>query len=156
MLFLKNILFIFIYFWLCWSSFLHRLFSSCGEQELLSSCGVQASYCGDFFCCRTQLQGAWVSIVVAHGLNSCSSQALEHKLNSWDSWTQLPCSMWDIPGLGIEPVSPALTGGFFTTEPPGKPAIEDLNCMQRYTCLQLLFTVCWPNQSHGSNLFFEN
>ena len=27
----------------------------------------------------------------------------------------------DLPGLGIEPVSPALTGGFFTTEPPGKP-----------------------------------
>ena len=29
--------------------------------------------------------------------------------------------MWDIPGLGIEPVSPALAGEFFTTEPPGKP-----------------------------------
>ena len=28
--------------------------------------------------------------------------------------------MWDFPGLGIEPVSPALAGGFFTTEPPGK------------------------------------
>ena len=25
----------------------------------------------------------------------------------------------DLPGLGIEPVSPALAGGFFTTEPPG-------------------------------------
>jgi len=29
--------------------------------------------------------------------------------------------MRDLPGPGIEPVSPALTGGFFTTEPPGKP-----------------------------------
>ena len=29
--------------------------------------------------------------------------------------------MWDLPGPGIEPVSPALAGGFFTTEPPGKP-----------------------------------
>ena len=29
--------------------------------------------------------------------------------------------MWDLPGSGMEPVSPALTGGFFTTEPPGKP-----------------------------------
>ena len=28
--------------------------------------------------------------------------------------------MWDLPGPGIEPVSPALAGGFFTTEPPGK------------------------------------
>ena len=27
----------------------------------------------------------------------------------------------DLPNLGIEPASPALAGGFFTTEPPGKP-----------------------------------
>ena len=32
----------------------------------------------------------------------------------------MPCSMWDLPGPGIEPMSPALAGGFFTTEPPGK------------------------------------
>ena len=29
--------------------------------------------------------------------------------------------MWDLPGSGIEPVSPTLAGGFFTTESPGKP-----------------------------------
>ena len=29
--------------------------------------------------------------------------------------------MWDFPGPGIEPMSPALAGGFFTTEPPGNP-----------------------------------
>ena len=29
--------------------------------------------------------------------------------------------MWDLLRPGIEPISPALTGGFFTTEPPGKP-----------------------------------
>ena len=27
----------------------------------------------------------------------------------------------DLPGSGIEPVSSALAGGFFTTEPSGKP-----------------------------------
>ena len=26
-----------------------------------------------------------------------------------------------LPDLGIKPTSPALAGGFFTTEPPGKP-----------------------------------
>ena len=31
--------------------------------------------------------------------------------------------MWDLPKSGIEPVSPALAGRFFTTEPPGKPLI---------------------------------
>ena len=29
--------------------------------------------------------------------------------------------MWDLPEPGIEPVSPALAGGFLTTGPPGKP-----------------------------------
>ena len=29
--------------------------------------------------------------------------------------------MWDLPGPGIKPVSPALAGGFLTTAPPGKP-----------------------------------
>ena len=28
--------------------------------------------------------------------------------------------MWDLPGPGLEPVSPALAGGFLTTAPPGK------------------------------------
>ena len=29
--------------------------------------------------------------------------------------------MWDLPGPGLEPVSPALAGEFLTTAPPGKP-----------------------------------
>ena len=29
----------------------------------------------------------------------------------------------DLPDSGIELVSPALLGGFFTTEPPGKPGL---------------------------------
>ena len=37
-------------------------------------------------------------------------------------WCELPFpSPGNLPDPGIEPVSPALTGGFFTTEPPGKP-----------------------------------
>ena len=37
-------------------------------------------------------------------------------------WSGLPFpSLGDLPDPGIEPTSPALAGGFFTTEPPGKP-----------------------------------
>ena len=37
-------------------------------------------------------------------------------------WSKLPFpSPGDLSDPGIEPASPALTGGFFTTEPPGKP-----------------------------------
>ena len=31
--------------------------------------------------------------------------------------------MWDLPESGVEPMSPALAGRFFTTEPPRKPSI---------------------------------
>ena len=31
--------------------------------------------------------------------------------------------MWDLPGLGLEPVSPTLAGRFLTTAPRGKPYI---------------------------------
>ena len=31
--------------------------------------------------------------------------------------------MWDLPRLGIKATSPALAGGFLTTEPPGKPVV---------------------------------
>ena len=42
---------------------------------------------------------------------------------SWhEYWSGLPCPpSEDLPNPRIEPVSPALAGGFFTTEPPGKP-----------------------------------
>ena len=36
-------------------------------------------------------------------------------------WSKVFPSPGHLPGLGIEPASPALTGGFFTTESPGKP-----------------------------------
>ena len=37
-------------------------------------------------------------------------------------WSGLPFpSLGDLPHSGIEPESPVLAGGFFTTEPPGKP-----------------------------------
>ena len=37
-------------------------------------------------------------------------------------WSGFPVpSAGDLPNPGIETVSPALAGGFFITEPPGKP-----------------------------------
>ena len=64
------------------------------------------------------------SVVVARGLNSCGSRALERRLSSCGTRAQLLRGMWDLPGTGLEPVSPALAGGFLTTEPPGKPTFE--------------------------------
>ena len=39
-------------------------------------------------------------------------------------WNGLPFpSPGDLPNPGIKPVSCALPGGFFTTQPPGKPSL---------------------------------
>ena len=45
---------------------------------------------------------------------------VEHGLSSHHPRAQLPRNMWNLPGPGIEPVSPALAGRFLTTGPPGK------------------------------------
>ena len=49
------------------------------------------------------------------------------RLSSCDSRAQLLRGMWALPRPGLEPVSPALTGGFSTTAPPGKPRVGFLN-----------------------------
>ena len=74
-------------------------------------------------CCRAQALGMWASVVVARGLSSCGSWALERRLSSCGTRAYLLRGMWDLPGPGLEPVSPALAGGFLTTAPPGKSHI---------------------------------
>ena len=92
---------------LCW------LFSSCGEQGLLSRCTAQISHCRGFSYCGAQ--------AIGHvGFSSWGSWTLQHKLNKDGAQDQLLCELWDLPRSGIESMSPALWGGFFTTEPPGK------------------------------------
>ena len=59
------------------------------------------------------LEGRRCSLAVLRGL----STALASLLGRWD---QLLCGMWDLPGPGIGPVSPALASEFLTTGPPGK------------------------------------
>ena len=56
------------------------------------------------------------------GFISCGSQTPESRPKSYDTQAYLLQGMWDLPGPGIEPVSPVLAGGFFTTQPPGKPS----------------------------------
>ena len=80
----KNFLFI---FGCTGSSLLRGLFSSSGEQGLLSSCSGQASHCGGFSCCGARAQGTWASAAVAHGsvvvvprLSSTNSVGVAHRI----------------------------------------------------------------------------
>ena len=84
-------------------------------------CGARASHCGGLSCCGAWALGAWAPAVVALGLSICGSWALERRLSSCGARAQLCRGMWDPPGPGPEPMSPALAGGLPTTVPPGKP-----------------------------------
>ena len=77
-------------------------FSSCGEWGPL------------FIAVRWPLTVA-ASLVAEHRLQT-------RRLSSCGSRAQLLRGMWDLPRPGLEPVSPALAGGFSTTAPPEKPS----------------------------------
>ena len=80
---------------------------------------ARTSHCSGFSC-GAQALGTQASVVVARGLSSCGSRALECRLSRCGARALLLHGMWDLPGPGLEPVSPALAGGFLTTAPPGK------------------------------------
>ena len=116
-----------------------RAFSSCGKRGLLFVvvCGLLIAVA----CCGARAPSVRASVVVARGLSS-GSWALEHRLSSCGAWAQLLHDMWDLPRPGLEPVSPALAGGFLTTVPQGKPhviifchiSISSVTLVQATTC----------------------
>ena len=81
--------------------FCARAFPSCGKRGPL------------FIAVRRPLTIA-ASLVAEHRLQT-------RRLSNCGSRAQLLHGMWDLPGPGHEPVSPALAGRFSTTAPPGKP-----------------------------------
>ena len=80
--------------------FCARAFSSCGKRGPLF-----IAVCGPLTIVA--------SLVAEHRLQT-------RRLSSCGSRAKLLCGMWDLPGPGLEPVSPALAGRFSTTAPPGK------------------------------------
>ena len=82
-------------------------FSSCGERGPL------------FIAVRGPLAIA-APLVAEHRLQTL-------RLSNCGSRAQLLRGMWDLPRPELEPVSPALAGGFSTTAPPGRPAALVLN-----------------------------
>ena len=102
------------------SPLLHAGFLQLWWAGVTPHCGARASHCGGLSRCEAQALGAQASVVVAHGLSDCGSRAPEHRLSSCGAQAQPLHGMWDPPGPGLEPVSPALAGGLPTTVPPGK------------------------------------
>ena len=116
--FLKN--YLFTYFWLRWVFIAAR-----GLSLVAASGGYSSLRCTGFSlqwllllrstdCRHTGFsnRGTWAQ--------QWCSRALQCRLSSCGARAQLLRSMWDLPGPGIEPVSPVLAGGFLTTALPGK------------------------------------
>ena len=94
-------LFIYLFMAVLGLRFCARAFPSCGERGLLF-------------------------IAVRGPLTIAASPAAEHRLQTRRLSSRGPRAqslrgMWDPPGPGPEPVSPALAGRSSTTAPPGKP-----------------------------------
>ena len=88
------------------------------ETDRIHSIGVQSRDQIMFNVVVQQLNGVQLFATprtVAQHLLSIGFPREEH-------WSGLPFSLpGDLPKPGIKPASPALAGGFFTTESPGKP-----------------------------------
>ena len=132
-LFLKKVTFSFhynsYYFSVCYVYLSLKLSQRCFLAIYLFLAVLGAPCCKDFS--LAAISGGYSLFVVCGLLTVVASLVVKHGL--WDSWapqhrfdccgepawTMLLCSMWDLPRSGITPVSPALAGRFFTTEPPG-------------------------------------
>ena len=108
------------YFWLRW------VFAAARRLSLVAASGVYSS----LQCAGFSLQ--WFLLLQSPGsrhagLSSCGLRAQQ----LWPAGSaavaaavaQLLRGMWDLPGPGLEPVSPELAGRLPTTAPPGKPLI---------------------------------
>ena len=89
-----NLFILFIYFWLRWVFV---------DAHGLSLVAVSGSYCSLWW---AGFSLEWLLLLQSTGSGRpCAS--------SCGTWAQLLRGMWNLPGPGLEPVSPALAGGFF-------------------------------------------
>ena len=109
--------FIYYSFWLCWVFVAAR-----GLSLVVASRGYSSLRCAGFSLwwllllrstgSRCTGFSSCGSRALERRLSSCGSRALEHRLSSCDARAQLLRGMWDLPGPGLEPMSPASAGGF--------------------------------------------
>ena len=112
-------------FWLCWV-----FLAVCGlslvaaSKRLLSRGGGWASHCSGFSRHRAQTpEGS--------GCNGCGA------------WAHIHSSSWNLPGAGIEPVSPALAGARLSPGPPGQSWVDmtDVKYGTHFRCTAVIHYV---------------
>ena len=97
---------LFMYCWLRWVFVAAR-----GLSLVVASGGYSLLRCAGFSL-------RWLLLLLSTGSRRTG-------FSSCGTWALLLCGIWDLPGPGLEPVSPALAGRFSTTVPPGKSRQAD-------------------------------
>ena len=73
------------------------------------------------------LWGLWGSVVGVHSLSTCSSLALEHRLNSCGAWVSCSAAWGIFPDQGLNPCLLHWQADFLPLSLPGSPMLEFLN-----------------------------
>ena len=82
---------------------------------------------------------------MAYGLHGFSVHGISQARTV--EWVAMPSWEGDLPNSEIEPMSPVLVGGFFTTDPPGKSLKVDTNSFNSF--LHVVYS-----SSYGITCFF--
>ena len=128
--FIYLFIYLLTYFWLRW------VFVAAHRLSLVAVSGGYSSLQCAGFSLRWLLL-LWSMGSRHAGFSSCGTWAQQLWLASsrvqaqqlWHMGLVALRGMWELPGPGIEPMCPALAGGFLTTAPPGKS--QQLN-LQKY------------------------
>ena len=127
---MSSLLFWILVIWVFYLSFL--VYLDKGLSIFLSFSTNQLFLFVDFFCCLYSLYFIFSYSNCFYFLTSvCFGFSLIYPLPDprflrWKVEFYLRSFLffiWDLPRPGLEPVSPALAGGFLTTAPPGKPLV---------------------------------
>lgn len=111
----------FVFFLYSFLSFFVAVLGLLAERAL-SGCSAWASHCsGSSYCPEHRLQGSSASESWFPGSGAQKPSSRGHRLSSRGHRASWLCPTWHLPKPGTEPVSTALVGGFFTTEPQGNP-----------------------------------
>jgi len=82
-----------------------------------------------YWLCRTFVAAGLPPVAAGWGYSVVCSFSLRRLLLLRSTGSKMRGLMWDLPGPGIEPMSPALAGGFLATRAPGKSSINSLKSM---------------------------
>ena len=140
---MSNLFLVTLGLWCC-----TQAFSSYGEWELLFAAVSGLLITVTSFAPEHRLWSTWSWVAAAHGLSSCRSQALKHRLHSCGTWSQLLLNVWNLPRPRIEPMFLALADGFLSTLPPRKSSSYILD---RDTFLPSRIVLENPSNRHSLN-----